>query len=239
MSTKTCSTLQNPSEVLSGSRKLIAKGKVPQRDLAPRVHQVGRKSYRSLSVKSPNTRKANRPRRLEGTPTPLITNESWLPVVGYEGLYSISSRGRLRSERRIVKVGNHTKIVSERIKKTPPNQDGYPTARLSREGQSRTVYIHDLVTQAFIGDKPDGQQVRHLDDRKLNCRTTNLAFGTRSDNGLDAVRNGRNANANKTHCPAGHAYTPENTYIRPAKGWRVCRTCAQDRQAQKNMEVAA
>lgn len=32
------------------------------------------------------------------------------------------------------------------------------------------------------------------------------------------------ANREKTHCPKGHEYTPENTYVNP-KGWRLCRMC--------------
>jgi hypothetical protein len=34
-------------------------------------------------------------------------------------------------------------------------------------------------------------------------------------------------NARKTHCPQGHEYTPENTYVQP-KGSRACRTCMAD-----------
>ena len=33
-------------------------------------------------------------------------------------------------------------------------------------------------------------------------------------------------NAAKTHCPHGHEYTEENTYIDP-KGSRRCRECAK------------
>lgn len=32
------------------------------------------------------------------------------------------------------------------------------------------------------------------------------------------------AQAQKTHCPHGHPYSPENTYVRPC-GRRVCREC--------------
>lgn len=44
---------------------------------------------------------------------------------------------------------------------------------------------------------------------------------------------GDSANAMKTHCPRGHAYTEQSTYVTPA-GWRVCRTC----RTQKRQEAA-
>ena len=37
------------------------------------------------------------------------------------------------------------------------------------------------------------------------------------------------ANARKTHCPAGHEYTPENTYVIPSTGSRSCIACEKDR----------
>lgn len=34
----------------------------------------------------------------------------------------------------------------------------------------------------------------------------------------------------RTHCPRGHPYDEENTYVIPSSGGRVCRTCARERQ---------
>jgi hypothetical protein len=52
------------------------------------------------------------------------------------------------------------------------------------------------------------------------------------------------ANARKTHCPAGHPYSPDNTYFCAAPGgdpqWRKCRTCRreQDRLRDRQRTVA-
>lgn len=32
----------------------------------------------------------------------------------------------------------------------------------------------------------------------------------------------------RSHCPSGHEYTPENTYSRPGTAWRECRQCKRD-----------
>ncbi|MFC4606926.1 hypothetical protein ACFO9E_03690 [Streptomyces maoxianensis] len=37
-------------------------------------------------------------------------------------------------------------------------------------------------------------------------------------------RDWESARARRTHCPHGHAYTPENSYLDP-RGFRQCRTC--------------
>ena len=44
----------------------------------------------------------------------------------------------------------------------------------------------------------------------------------------------------KTHCPKGHPYTPENTYVAP-NGWRKCRICRreQHRRSYQKPEVKA
>lgn len=36
-----------------------------------------------------------------------------------------------------------------------------------------------------------------------------------------------NKRQHKTHCPQGHEYTPENTYIYPPNGAQKCRTCGR------------
>lgn len=44
-------------------------------------------------------------------------------------------------------------------------------------------------------------------------------------------------NSRKTHCPCGHAYTPENTYVHTFDGTRACRTCNRERKRRQNGEL--
>lgn len=155
--------------------------------------------------------------------------EIWSPILGFEGYYSVSSAGRVRSEPRTVKHGAHTRKVPGGILKTPPNGQGYPTVHLSRDGVGGTHYVHDLVIASFFGRKPNGLEVRHLSDEKTDCCLGNLALGTRSDNMRDAVRNGRNHNSNKVACIRGHAFDSSNTYLDPSTGARCCRACRRRR----------
>ena len=52
-----------------------------------------------------------------------------------------------------------------------------------------------------------------------------LYSGTQVDNTKDTVKAKTHFNASKTHCPRGHEYTAENTYITPSTGHRSCRIC--------------
>lgn len=54
---------------------------------------------------------------------------------------------------------------------------------------------------------------------------------------LEDVTHGENAARGqraKTHCPQGHAYTPENTYLYGPKRFRQCRTCREYQNAKRN-----
>jgi hypothetical protein len=52
-----------------------------------------------------------------------------------------------------------------------------------------------------------------------------LYNGTSKDNAQDTVESNDNVNKNKTHCPAGHKYDDDNTYI--YKTGRYCKKCRQ------------
>lgn len=176
--------------------------------------------------------------------------ERWLPVVGWEGLYEISDRGRVRSvARTATNKAGQVRHLKSRIRKTSDNGHGYESVSLyglDEKGSRR--YIHDLVLSAFVGPRPDGYQARHLDgDSKRNV-IENLAWGTVSENSRDKQRHGTDHYASRDACIHGHEYTPENTRIRwraEAKDGgnrvreRVCLTCERlhsERRAKSRRE---
>jgi hypothetical protein len=149
----------------------------------------------------------------------------WLPVVGYEGKYEVSDDGRVRSLDRLARIrGGAYRPVSGRelkIQFRPPR--GYPVVTL---GHSDKFYVHTLMLTAFVGPCPEGMEALHENDVADDNRWPgNLRWGTRSENKLDAVRNGIHPNAMKTHCKNNHELTPENTYVNATSGSRQCRTC--------------
>ncbi len=51
-------------------------------------------------------------------------------------------------------------------------------------------YVHTLVLNAFVGDKPAGYVCRHLNGNSLDNRVDNLRWGTTKENVADAIKHG-------------------------------------------------
>ncbi len=69
--------------------------------------------------------------------------EEWKDIVGYEGLYQISSIGRIKSLKRY-------KVGKERLKKLSIGRDGYEYIMLWKENKVKRFSVHRLVASAFI-----------------------------------------------------------------------------------------
>jgi hypothetical protein len=117
--------------------------------------------------------------------------EEWRPVVGYEGAYEVSSRGRVRSLDKTLRHPNGaTWTRPGRLLNPCPGPQGYLQVTLSRGGHCKTFHVHRLVAAAFIGPRPPGQVVRHRDGVKANCAVDNIAYGTSLQNSDDARQHG-------------------------------------------------
>jgi len=159
--------------------------------------------------------------------------ESWRAVVGYEGYYEVSDRGRVRSLERSFfdSIGRPRRFPGIEMS-TPIGSGGYPSVYLKRSGSVLSTAVHRLVADAFLGAKEAGQEVCHKNGNKFDPRASNLRWGSRSSNILDEVKHGTHVNARKTHCPQGHEYAGENLIRR--RNSRECRACIRARSARKN-----
>ena len=158
--------------------------------------------------------------------------EQWKPVHGYEGIYEVSSHGRVRSVGRTVtrSDGQVHRLKGKVLSAALAQRGGYPIVSLYAHGKNKMRYVHSLVAEAFIGTRPEGMEVCHGDGDPNNNHVENLRYGTQSDNELDKVRHGTHTNAAKTHCPLGHELFAENIPPSHAKlGYRKCLACARAR----------
>ena len=127
--------------------------------------------------------------------------EIWKDVPGYEGIYVVSSFGRVRSLQRTRK-GSYGSImvVNERILNHKIDKDGYHIVTLSKEGKTKCIGVHRLVAQAFLPNPDNLPQINHKNEDKSNNFVDNLewctvkynnTYGTRIERGLETkLKNG-------------------------------------------------
>lgn len=112
--------------------------------------------------------------------------ERWKEIPGYPG-YEVSDQGNFRSYSKSSGQGNERRKFPRSRKATIYR--GYRYIRLT--SRSKTMKASYFVLLAFVGQKPNGMVIRHLNDIKHDDRLANLKYGTHSENNFDAVRNGR------------------------------------------------
>lgn len=107
-----------------------------------------------------------------------MMEEIWKDVLGYEGLYWVSSLGEIKS---VYRPG--------KIKKQYIAKRGYLSTTLTSNGKTRTKTVHTIVAEAFLGPKPGpGYEVDHIDGDRFNNRADNLEWVTKRENYARMVR---------------------------------------------------
>ena len=121
--------------------------------------------------------------------------EIWKDIKGYEGLYKVSSRGRVKRLRRAYRAksrgeGYHTRIDNDLIMSTGDNGKGYKVICLRKNGEKKQKYVHRLVAKAFIANPENKDQINHKDCDKSNNHVSNLEWSTINENMKHASENG-------------------------------------------------
>lgn len=122
-----------------------------------------------------------------------MINEIWKDVVGYEGIYCVSTLGRVKKLPYLSKdrVGNSL-LKQERILKATKHIKGYMKTRLFvNKDNFKSFQVHRLVAFAFLGRPPEGfDQVNHKNGVKHDNRIENLEWCNNSLNQLHSNANG-------------------------------------------------
>lgn len=149
--------------------------------------------------------------------------ENWLPVVGWEDLYEVSDLGRISSLDRIDARG---RLRPGRIRRHFFSNGGYARITLYREGLAKSLSVHRLVLEAFVGPCPSNQEALHGPGGVTDNRLSNLRWGTHSDNVTESVLGGTHPMTKRTSCPRGHELAAPNLVPSALKkGLRSCLSC--------------
>ena len=91
-------------------------------------------------------------------------------VVGYEGLYAVTSCGKVWSYK------------YKKFLKPWTNRWGYLNVQLYKDGKGKIYKIHRLVAEAYLPNPDNLPQVDHIDNDKTHNYLNNLQWITSRDN---------------------------------------------------------
>jgi len=109
-------------------------------------------------------------------------DEQWKDVVGYEGLYQVSSQLRVK------RVAGGQGAVPGRILKVQKHRNGYLSVILYRDRKQTRESLHRLAATAFLGPPPSPDyQVNHRNGVRDDRHVENLEWVTAAENTRHAI----------------------------------------------------
>jgi hypothetical protein len=116
--------------------------------------------------------------------------EIWKDIKGYEGIYQISNKGRVRSLDRTINTKNGTRNKLGVIRSSYVNDTGYTVVALTVNKKRKVYSIHRLIGIHFIPNPENKITINHKNGIKTDNRIENLEWNTYKENNLHAFANG-------------------------------------------------
>lgn len=113
-------------------------------------------------------------------------------VLGFESTHVISNYGVVvRKERTLVDALGRVRRFRARTITSCAKENGYFHAVITGEaGGQSSIHLHKMILEAFVGPRPEGMEVLHIDGDKANNQLSNLRWGTHLENCVDRSRHG-------------------------------------------------
>ncbi len=128
--------------------------------------------------------------------------ETWKDIEGFNGVYQISQKGRVKTIERVETVidsrgRRFTRKRKGKILSNCRRKDGYAKVSLCKGGIVKQENVHRLVAYHFIHNPDNKPEVNHIDGNKHNPHVDNLEWVTASENGKHAYREGLSISAKR------------------------------------------
>lgn len=107
----------------------------------------------------------------------------------------VSDMGAVKSLARTVKKRHLSGAIMEqhypeRLLKPMPKADGYVFVHIGVDGVRKSLAVHRLVLEAFVGPRPEGMEACHNNGRAGDNRLPNLRWDTHLSNNRDRLAHG-------------------------------------------------
>jgi len=123
--------------------------------------------------------------------------EIWKPIRDYEGLYEVSSLGRVKSLSRLKKHYTGIKYkTKESIMAYKSKEGNYVRVVLSKNNIKNSFLIHRIVATHFIENKDNKPYINHKNVIKDDNRVENIEWCTQKENSIHALKNDLFVNSN-------------------------------------------
>lgn len=119
--------------------------------------------------------------------------EVWEDIEGFEGLYEVSNRGRVKSHDMPVKYPTGTIRIQQGRLLSLGKSSWYARVNLRKNGEGTPCNVHRLVAKAFLPNPDNKPEVNHINGIKSDNRVENLEWTTGSENMKHAFRTNLNA----------------------------------------------
>lgn len=121
--------------------------------------------------------------------------EGWKDITGYEGIYQVSSWGRVRSVdrkvRMVSKKGRELLVDRKgRVLKQFYGSSGYLQVCLCKEAHLKSQMVHRLVAKAFLTPVYGKLEVNHINGEKEDNSIANLEWCNSAENKRHAYKTG-------------------------------------------------
>lgn len=125
---------------------------------------------------------------------PVEQGEIWRDAVNFEGIYKVSSHGRVWSVKRRKETSGNI-VGGYMLTNRLDNRGRLSNSLTTKDGKRITAITARLVAQAFIPNPDNLPQVNHKDENPLNNHVDNLEWCTAKYNCNYGTRNQRIVNA--------------------------------------------
>lgn len=160
-----------------------------------------------------------------------LPNEIWVDCFGYDGIYSVSNLGRVKSEGRWVSNGKSERFVKERILSQAELSDGRLTVNLSINNIAESKQVHQLVFYSFHPEKINDKlrdEVYHINKILNDNRLENLGYNEIQGKSYKISIELGNVKHLETARKAVHKYTKDTAQIINGEvAKRKCKSCGE------------
>ena len=169
-----------------------------------------------------------------------LNNEVWISALGFDGVYEVSSVGRIKSLGRFVNIRNGQRWVEEKIRKQSLGKDGRLTCPLSQNNVQTSINVAAFIFYSFnieLQNDNINDEVYHKNKIQNDNRLCNLSYNKIKGKSYSISMELGNVKhleeARKKH----HKYTKETAIIKNKRTThRKCKSCSVLKE-QKHFEI--